>query len=83
MAMWVHPKIRGSGGADELVSAVVAWAQAEGGKVVRLKVINGNDRARHFYERVGFFSTGHETVRERDGLIEIEMERFVDHPVLE
>ena len=83
MAMWVHPKIRGSGGADELVSAVVAWAQAEGAKVVRLKVINGNDRARHFYERVGFFSTGHETVRERDGLIEIEMERFVDHPVQE
>src|ERR1700730_13385449 len=32
MAMWVHPTIRGSGGADELVAAVVAWAQSEGAK---------------------------------------------------
>jgi GNAT superfamily N-acetyltransferase len=83
MAMWVHPKIRGSGGADELVEAVVAWAQSEGAKWVRLKVIQGNDRARHFYERMGFCPTGHEEVRERDGLIEIQMERLVDDPVHE
>jgi len=83
MAMWVHPKIRGSGGADELVSAVVAWAESVGAKSVRLKVIQGNDRARHFYERMGFSITGQEEIRQRDGLIEIEMERFVDHPVLE
>jgi GNAT superfamily N-acetyltransferase len=83
MAMWVHPKIRGSGGADELVSAVVAWAESVGVRLVRLKVIQGNDRARRFYERMGFCPTGIETVRERDGLIEIEMERFVAHPVQE
>jgi ribosomal protein S18 acetylase RimI-like enzyme len=77
MAMWVHPAIRGSGGADELVAAVVAWAQSEGAKLVRLKVIDGNGRARHFYERMGFRSTGQETIRERDGLIEVEMERLV------
>jgi len=75
MAMWVHPQIRGSGGADELVAAVVAWAESDGAKLVRLKVIQGNDRARHFYERMGFSPTGQEEVRERDGQIEVHMER--------
>ena len=78
MAMWVHPKNRGSGGADELVGAVVAWARSEGAKVVRLKVIEGNDRARAFYERMGFRPNGREAIRERDGVIEIEMERSAD-----
>ena len=41
MAMWVRPQIRGSGGADELVAAVVAWAESVGAKLVRLKVIQG------------------------------------------
>jgi ribosomal protein S18 acetylase RimI-like enzyme len=79
MAMWVHPTIRGSGGADELVGAVIDCARSEGAKVVRLKVIHGNDRARRFYERMGFCRTGIEEVRERDGLIEIQMERLVDN----
>jgi GNAT superfamily N-acetyltransferase len=78
MAMWVHPSIRGSRGADELVSAVVAWAESVGAKLVRLNVIQGNDRARRFYERMGFCNTGQDAVRERDGVIEIEMERRVD-----
>lgn len=78
MAMWVHPQIRGSGGAGELVVAVVAWTRSEGANVVRLKVIQGNDRARRFYERMGFCPTGHEEIRERDGVIEVEMERRVD-----
>jgi len=78
MAMWVHPKTRGSGGADELVAAVVAWARTEGAKVVRLKVIQGNDRARCFYERIGFRTTGRQEIRLRDGLIEVQMERFVE-----
>jgi RimJ/RimL family protein N-acetyltransferase len=43
--------------------------------LVRLKVIQRNDRARRFYERIGFRPTGHQTVRERDGEIEIQMER--------
>jgi ribosomal protein S18 acetylase RimI-like enzyme len=78
MAMWVHPKTRGSGGADELVAAVVAWARSEGAKVVRLKVIQGNDRARGFYERMGFRTTGHEEIRLRDSRIEVQMERFIE-----
>jgi GNAT superfamily N-acetyltransferase len=79
MAMWVHPAIRGSGGADELVAAVVGWAQSEGAKLVRLKVIQGNDRARRFYERMGFCITGQKETRQRDGLIEVQMERLVDN----
>lgn len=79
MAMWAHPKIRGSGGADELVAAVVAWARSEGAKVVRLKVIQGNDRARCFYERMGFRTTGQEEMRLRDGQIEVQMERSIEH----
>lgn len=67
------------GGAPELVAAVVAWAKSEGAKCVRLKVIQGNGRARHFYERMGFSPTGYRQIRERDGLIEIEMERSVEH----
>ena len=77
MAMWVHPAIRGSGGAENLVSAVIGWAQSEGAELVRLKVIQGNDRARHFYERMGFCPTGQRQVRERDGMVEIEMQRLV------
>lgn len=78
MAMWAHPEIRGSGGADELIAALVAWAHSERADWVRLKVIQGNERARRFYERVGFYPTGHQTTRARDGQIEIEMERFVE-----
>jgi GNAT superfamily N-acetyltransferase len=83
MAMWVHPTIRGSEGAAELVAAVVGWARSEGAKVVRLKVIQGNDRARRFYERMGFRSIGQEEIRQRDGLIEIQMERLLEHVLRE
>jgi ribosomal protein S18 acetylase RimI-like enzyme len=40
---------------------------------VRLLVIESNGRARRFYERLGFRLTGRETVRERDGAVELEM----------
>ena len=75
MAMWVHPSIRGSGSGDQLVAAVIAWAQTERARVVRLCVIKTNARAQRFYERNGFRPTGHETRRERDGRIEVRMER--------
>jgi GNAT superfamily N-acetyltransferase len=78
MAMWVHPAVRGSGAADELVAAVLDWAKSEGAKLVRLNVIQRNDRARRFYERIGFRATGYEAVRERDGLIEVQMERAIE-----
>lgn len=78
MAMWVHPEIRGSGAGDALVAPVVAWAQAEGARVVQLQVMESNLRARRFYERNGFRLTDRERVRERDGQVELQMERPAD-----
>jgi GNAT superfamily N-acetyltransferase len=73
MAMWVHPDIRGTGAADTLISSVKAWAVHKGASEVRLKVVEGNDRARRCYERAGFRPTGRQSVIERNGDIETEM----------
>jgi GNAT superfamily N-acetyltransferase len=78
MAMWVHPRRRGTDAADSLVAAVLSWARTEGAQVVRLDVVGSNARARRFYERNGFRPTGQETVRERDGHIEVQMERVLE-----
>jgi GNAT superfamily N-acetyltransferase len=59
ISMWVRPDQRGSGRGDELVRAVIDWAQTIGAAGVRLDVADGNDRARRFYERAGFVATGH------------------------
>jgi ribosomal protein S18 acetylase RimI-like enzyme len=75
VAMWVHPALRGSGVADALVDAVVAWASGEGVREVRLRIAKGNDRAQRCYERNGFRVTGREDVREADGFVEVEMQR--------
>lgn len=77
MAMWVHPEVRGSGAADKLVAAVVAWAGAEGAQRVRLEVMQSNQPARRCYSRHGFRLTGHEEFRDRDGQIKVRMERLV------
>jgi GNAT superfamily N-acetyltransferase len=81
MAMWLRPAIRGSGAADELVAAVLAWAESVGARIVRLDVMQANPRGRRFYERNGFRPTGHESTHERDGRIEIRMERVVSRTV--
>ena len=78
MAMWVHPRRRGTDAGDRLVAAVLSWARTEAAKAVRLNVVGSNVRARRFYERNGFRPTGQEAVRERDGQIEVQMERAVD-----
>jgi ribosomal protein S18 acetylase RimI-like enzyme len=75
MSMWVHPTSRRTGAADALVAEVLSWAKSEGADVVRLLVVKNNDAARRLYERHSFQPTGHETVRECDGIVEVEMER--------
>jgi GNAT superfamily N-acetyltransferase len=77
MAMWVHPELRGSGAADLLVEDVVEWARSQRARVVCLLVVDSNLRARRFYERLGFRAPGGTRVRERDGAIEVEMEREI------
>jgi len=74
MAMWVHPEIRGSGGADALVTALVNWAQANGAMRVCLDVIKSNVRATRFYERHRFRPSGAETTRENDDRVEVRMQ---------
>jgi hypothetical protein len=76
--MWIHPDLRGSGLADRLAQSVLAWAREAGASRVLLHVDKRNLRARRFYERNGFRSTGREIVRDRDGLPEVEMEAGLD-----
>ena len=77
MSMWVDPALRGSGAGEALVASLLAWAETEGARQIRLAVIQTTDRARRFYERLGFRENGRQSVRERDGAIEVEMERGV------
>ncbi|HLH45775.1 MAG TPA: GNAT family N-acetyltransferase [Acidimicrobiales bacterium] len=58
VSMWVAPSHRGLGVADHLVEAVVRWAREERAEALVLWVADGNDRARAFYDRVGFSPTG-------------------------
>jgi len=74
MAMWVHPEVRGSGGADALVTALVKWAQAQAATMICLDVIKSNIRATRFYERHHFRPSGAETPRENDGRVEVRMQ---------
>ena len=73
MAMWVEPRLRGTGAAAALVASVLAWAEAEGAAEVVLHVGKHNDRARRLYERAGFRETGHGFVSEWTGVEEVEM----------
>jgi ribosomal protein S18 acetylase RimI-like enzyme len=58
VGMWVSPKLRGSGVADRLVSAVCELARQAGAMSVRLWVTEENGRARAFYRRLGFVPSG-------------------------
>ena len=75
MAMWVAPEARGSGAADLLIDQVLEWARDAGVTTLRLHVTDGNARAERVYERNGFSRTGTTVVRDRDGGVEVEMER--------
>jgi ribosomal protein S18 acetylase RimI-like enzyme len=58
VGMWVDPRARGLGVADELVEAVASHARTEAAASLVLWVTEVNDRARAFYKRVGFVPTG-------------------------
>ena len=77
VSMWVAPVARGTGAGDQLVAAVLDWAESRGAHEVCLHVTQGNARAQAFYVRNGFRLTGEELVRQRDGTIELEMRRPV------
>ena len=58
VSTWVAPERRGSGSAQQLVAAVVAWALDHGSPGLVLDVAEDNPRARRFYEKAGFAPTG-------------------------
>jgi ribosomal protein S18 acetylase RimI-like enzyme len=58
ISMWVDPRVRGRGVAEQLIRAVAEWARARGSAAVFLFVQETNVRAQHLYERVGFHPTG-------------------------
>ena len=58
IGMWVRPDERGAGTADLLIDALHRWAVARHVRSVGLWVVDGNDRARRFYERHGYLLTG-------------------------
>ena len=74
VSVWVQEQARGSGAADVLVQAAIDWAE-EAGHDLALRVTEGNERARRFYERMGFELTGVAHARDHDGALELEMRR--------
>jgi GNAT superfamily N-acetyltransferase len=64
--MYVSPAARGSGVADLLVNAVSQWARDEGADELYLHVARPMERARAFYDSIGFRATGEVIKMERD-----------------
>jgi GNAT superfamily N-acetyltransferase len=65
-SMYVSPKYRGSGLANQLVDAAATWARGEGAQHLYLHVTGSVQRARAFYAKVGFVENGEIIVMERD-----------------
>lgn len=58
ISMWVEPPVRGRGGGEALVEAVVAWAREAGAAALQLWVTETNAPAVALYTRLGFTDTG-------------------------
>jgi GNAT superfamily N-acetyltransferase len=64
--MYVTPSERGSGAAALLVRAIDEWAKSHDVGEVYLHVTTSVPRARSFYEKVGFHTTGESFQMDRD-----------------
>jgi len=60
--MWVHPDLRGTNLAAELVANLAQWAAERGFRAMTAWVTDVNGRARRFYEKVGFILQAEEHV---------------------
>jgi GNAT superfamily N-acetyltransferase len=58
VGLWVRPEERGVGTADLLIGAAHRWAVTQGVRSLVLWVVDGNERARRFYERHLYVPTG-------------------------
>jgi len=52
--IWVAPDRRGQGIGKALIEWAGTWARERGHKKIKLEVGEGNERARHVYESLGF-----------------------------
>jgi GNAT superfamily N-acetyltransferase len=79
--MYVTPAARGSAAAPRLVEAVSDWAQEDGASELYLHVTASVERARAFYQKMGFVETGERFSMERNRVLQlITMRRsLVDH----
>jgi len=59
VSMWVRADVRGTDAAPALGRAVRDWARTQHASSLTLWVADGNERARRFYEGIGFRTTGH------------------------
>jgi GNAT superfamily N-acetyltransferase len=74
VAMYVDPKYRGQGCAEQLLDAVAAAARERGARRLVIHVTAGNVAANRSYTRYGFVRTGRSWPMERDPeLIEVEL----------
>jgi GNAT superfamily N-acetyltransferase len=64
--MYVTPIERGTGTADRLVRSIEEWAKNHGVDEIYLHVTSSVPRARAFYEKIGFHSTGENFAMQRD-----------------
>jgi len=54
VSMWLHENYRGSDVASRLVAQVEVWAFDRGFETLCLGVTENNDRAKRFYEKLGY-----------------------------
>jgi GNAT superfamily N-acetyltransferase len=74
MSVWLSRDLRGTGVATRLVDAVREQAHRSGAGVLSLWVTDANERARAFYERLGFEPTGrHQLMPEQPDHWETEL----------
>lgn len=73
-SLYVTPEAWGTGAATELMKAALGAIRGEGHAVSTLWVVEGNARARRFYEREGWAPTG-ETKASELGPVELQYRR--------
>jgi GNAT superfamily N-acetyltransferase len=66
-AIYVLPEVWSAGIGRSLLARAVDWARRERYDTISLWVLEGNARARRFYERAGFAATGDTQVLDRLG----------------
>jgi len=69
--MYVTSAARGSDAAPRLVEAVSAWAKDEGASELYLHVTTSVERARAFYQKMGFVETGERFSMERNRILQL------------